>query len=89
MPAPIDMSAALGVDPGTGPAPAPGSSMDLGLDDPLAGIEPGEGEEPEAGEETDPDLETCEQVWPDWTPEQHQGLLDLIDARAARASGAA
>jgi hypothetical protein len=80
MPAPpIDIAAALGTDPEVGPAPEPS------LDDPLAGLLPFD-EDPELdedGEELggDPDLEMCAQVWPEWTPEQHQGLLDLIDAR--------
>lgn len=89
MPAPIDISAALGSDPGVGPAPEPGGSMDFGLDDPTAGIDAEEGlpEGDETETDEDPDLATCEQVFPDWTPEQHQGLLDLIDARSGRNSG--
>jgi hypothetical protein len=63
--------------------------MDFGLDDPTAGIdaEPDAGDKGESGE--DPDLEMCAQVFPDWTPEQHQGLLDLIDQRVMKGSESA
>lgn len=83
--APIDISAALGSSGDVGPAPAPGGSMDFGLDDPTAGIE-AEPDPADEGEEaeTDPDLDMCAQIFPEWTPEQHQGLLDLIDSRSMK-----
>lgn len=85
MPAPIDLSAALGSPgPESTPTPAPGGGADY-FNDPLAGLSPAPGEEPEGDEAAemseDPAMALCQELFPDWSPEQHEKLLELIDAR--------
>lgn len=89
MPAPIDLSAALGSPgPESTPTPAPGGGTDY-FNDPLAGLSPAPGEEPEGEGELsdDPGMEMCQELFPDWTPDMHQKLLDLIDARLGEKPG--
>lgn len=87
MPAPIDISAALGSDPGVGPAPEPGGSMDFGLDDPMAGlVADEEGEAEDLGEEqADPEFKTmATELFPDWDDEDFLKFQRLIDLRAGK-----
>jgi hypothetical protein len=83
LPAPIDISAALGSPvPEDVPSPAPGGGGDY-FTDPLAGLAPAEGEEMEAEMSEDPDMALCQELFPEWMPDQHDKLLQLIDSRLA------
>lgn len=83
---PIDLTAAMGAPADMGGAPVGPADM---FADPLAGLSaaPGEEPDPEALEgeaiNEDPALAMCEELFPDWSPDMHQKLLDLIDARLA------